>query len=97
MEPAAAATNKKLERQRKLRQGVVISNKMDKTVVVRIERTTMHPKYKKYIRVWKRVKAHDDKNECQEGDLVQLVETRPLSRDKRWRVRKIVRRAQAVE
>jgi small subunit ribosomal protein S17 len=54
----------------------------------------MHPKYKKYIRVWKKVKAHDQNNTCQEGDLVQIMETRPLSRQKNWRVLKIVKKAQ---
>ena len=74
--------------------GTVVSNKMDKTVVVKIERIKMHPKYKKYIRVWKKVKAHDQNNTCQEGDLVQIMETRPLSRQKNWRVLKIVKKAQ---
>jgi small subunit ribosomal protein S17 len=93
MEPAAAAQGLKERGHRKLRSGVVVSDKMDKTVVVRLERIKMHAKYKKYIRIWKTVKAHDEKNEVRTGDLVQLIESRPLSKDKRWRVLKIIKRA----
>jgi len=93
MEPAAAAQKTEERGHRKLRSGVVVSDKMDKTVVVRLERIKMHAKYKKYIRIWKTVKAHDEKNDCRVGDQVQLVETRPLSKDKRWRVQKIIKRA----
>ncbi|HUT54033.1 MAG TPA: 30S ribosomal protein S17 [bacterium] len=82
---------------RKVRTGVVVSNKMDKTVVVRIDRVKMHPRYKKYIRVWNKVKAHDEKNACGIGDEVQIMETRPLSKDKHWRVLKILKKAEAVE
>ena len=89
------ATNVQKQRGvRKIRTGVVVSHKMDKTVVVRIERIKMHPKYKKYIRVWKKVKAHDQNNTCQTGDRVQIIESRPLSKDKRWRVTKIVKSAE---
>jgi small subunit ribosomal protein S17 len=93
MEAAAAAQKTEERGHRKTRSGVVVSDKMDKTVVVRIERIKMHTKYKKYIRIWKTVKAHDEKNDCHVGDLVQLAETRPLSKDKRWRVQKIIKRA----
>ncbi len=77
----------------KSREGVVVSNKMDKTVVVQIERLAPHPKYKKYTRRRIRVKAHDSENQCGVGDRVVIAETRPLSRDKRWRVRTILERA----
>ena len=70
----------------KKREGIVLSNKMDKTVVVKIERTVRHPLIGKVIRRVAKFKAHDEKNECQIGDKVTIVETRPLSRDKRWRV-----------
>ncbi|HTM09739.1 MAG TPA: 30S ribosomal protein S17 [Verrucomicrobiae bacterium] len=80
-------------RMHKERQGVVLSNKMQKTVIVAVERTVLHPKYKKYLKRRSKVKAHDEKGECRIGDRVIIVETRPLSRDKRWRVSKVVNRA----
>jgi small subunit ribosomal protein S17 len=82
---------------RKERQGVVVSNRMQKTVVVAVERMVMHPKYKKYIKARNKVKAHDEGNQCRIGDRVLIQETRPLSRDKRWRVSRIVERAVAIE
>jgi small subunit ribosomal protein S17 len=82
---------------RKERPGVVLSNRMQKTVVVSVERTVMHPKYKKYLKRRAKVKAHDEKNECQVGDRVLLVECRPLSREKRWRVSRILERAVQTE
>lgn len=78
---------------RKTLIGVVKSDKMDKTLVVEVNRLVLHPVYKKYIRKRKKVKAHDEKNECHIGDKVLLIETRPLSRDKRWRVKEIIERA----
>jgi small subunit ribosomal protein S17 len=78
---------------RKTLMGVVSSDKMDKTVVVMVNRLVLHPVYKKYIRKRKKVKAHDQKNECRIGDKVLLIETRPLSKDKRWRVKEILGRA----
>ena len=77
---------------RKVRQGVVVSDKMDKTVVVAIERKVPHKIYGKSMNKTKKFKAHDENNECRSGDTVRIVETRPLSRDKRWRVEKIVAR-----
>jgi small subunit ribosomal protein S17 len=77
----------------KIRQGVVLSNKMDKTVVVNVERLVKHVKYKKYLKERTRFKAHDEQNQCGIGDEVVIVETRPLSADKRWRVRSIVKKA----
>ena len=81
---------------RKERSGVVVSDRMQKTIVVSVERTVMHPKYKKILRRRTRVKAHDERNECHVGDRVLIVECRPLSRDKRWRVSKVLERAEAV-
>ena len=74
----------------KTREGVVVSDKMDKTVVVMVERLVQHPKYKKHLKRRKKVKAHDEQNRCSIGDRVMIAETRPLSRDKRWRVRAIL-------
>lgn len=66
--------------------GTVVSNRMNKTIVVRVTRLVMHPKYKKYVRRHTRLYCHDERNECQIGDRVEVVETRPLSRLKRWRL-----------
>ncbi|MEB3252083.1 MAG: 30S ribosomal protein S17 [Cyanobacteriota bacterium] len=77
----------------KERVGLVVSNKMDKTVVVAVENRTSHPKYGKIVVRTKRYKAHDEDNACQEGDRVRILETRPLSRTKRWMVADIVNRA----
>ncbi len=71
---------------RKLKTGVVVSNKMQKTVVVEVERVFRHPFYHKVMRASKRFKAHDEGNQCSVGDLVEIMETRPISRDKKWRV-----------
>ena len=78
---------------RKTRTGMVVSDKMDKTVVVAIEGRRKHPLYKKYIKSTYRLKAHDENNECGIGDRVMVMETRPLSKDKRWRVVEIVEKA----
>jgi small subunit ribosomal protein S17 len=78
---------------RKTLTGVVSSDKMDKTIVVMVNRLIRHPVYKKYIRKRTKVKAHDEKNQCHVGDKVLLVETRPLSKEKRWRVREVLERA----
>ena len=72
---------------RKVREGLVVSDKMDKTVVVAVETRKVHPLYKKAVRVTKRYKAHDENNACKIGDKVKIVETRPLSKEKSWRVR----------
>ena len=72
-------------------KGVVISNKMDKTAVVKVERIKVYPVYKKRIKVSKKYKVHDPKNECQIGDLVAFQECRPLSKNKRWRLIKIIK------
>ena len=82
------------EPRRKTRIGVVISNKMDKTVVVEVERRLRHPVYGKVVKRTPRFYAHDEKNECKIGDTVKIVETRPLSKLKRWRVVEIVKKAE---
>ncbi len=81
-----------MRERRKRLVGVVVSDKMDKTVVVRVERTVRHPRYGKVLRRRKKYKAHDDANACRVGDVVRIVESRPLSREKRWAVEQIVRR-----
>jgi small subunit ribosomal protein S17 len=77
----------------KTREGVVVSNKMDKTVVVVVQRLVKHPQYKKYVKRRAKYKAHDEQNGCAIGDRVVITETRPLSKDKRWRVRQILEKA----
>jgi small subunit ribosomal protein S17 len=72
--------------------GVVIRDKMDKSVVIEVEKFLKHPRYHKYLRTKKRYKAHDELNACKVGDKVVLVETRPLSKDKRWLVKEIIKR-----
>jgi small subunit ribosomal protein S17 len=79
---------------RKVRIGRVVSDKMDKTVVVAVENLMQHPVYGKTIKRTKKYHAHDENNECQIGDIVKIMETRPLSRNKRWRLIGIVRKAQ---
>jgi small subunit ribosomal protein S17 len=81
---------------RKERMGLVISDRMHKTVIVSVERTVMHPRYKKYLRRRTKVKAHDE-HQSHVGDRVLIVECRPLSRDKRWRVSRILVRAKTTE
>ena len=73
--------------------GIVKSDKMDKTVVVNVQYHVLHPLYKKYIKKSKNFKAHDENNECKIGDRVKVMETRPLSKDKRWRLVEIIERA----
>lgn len=74
-------------------KGIVVSNKMDKTIVVRAERLVKHSVFRKYIRSYDKYKAHDELNRCGIGDKVMIVESRPLSRDKRWRMREILEKA----
>ena len=78
---------------RKTRTGKVTSNKMDKTIVVAIENHVKHPLYKKIVKKTYKLKAHDEKNECNIGDTVKVMETRPLSKDKRWRLVEIIEKA----
>jgi small subunit ribosomal protein S17 len=79
---------------RKVRTGRVVSDKMDKTRVVAVQRLTRHPLYGKTIRRTKKYKVHDENNEARIGDLVKIMETRPLSKDKRWRLKEILERSQ---
>ncbi|MGH7393918.1 MAG: 30S ribosomal protein S17 [Candidatus Rokuibacteriota bacterium] len=78
--------------ERKTREGVVVSDKMEKTRVVRIERVYRHPRYQRVVRRARRLKAHDERNESRIGDRVVIEETRPISKDKRWRIREILSR-----
>ncbi len=78
---------------RKTRVGVVVSDKMDKTIVVAVKDSVKHPLYKKIIKRTVKFKAHDEKNECNAGDRVTIMETRPLSKDKRWRLVNIIEKA----
>ncbi len=82
-----------METRRKVRSGQVVSDKMDKTRVVSVERVTRHPLYGKTIRQSKKYKFHDEGNESRVGDIVKIVESRPLSKDKRWRLVEIVQRS----
>ena len=75
---------------KKTMTGVVVSNKMDKTIVVKVERRFAHPVFKKVVKTTKKYKVHDEKNECVEGDFIRIQETRPLSKEKRWRLMDIV-------
>jgi small subunit ribosomal protein S17 len=79
---------------RKTKVGKVVSDKMDKTIVVAIETSVKHPLYKKIVKRTFKLKAHDENNECKIGDKVKVMETRPLSKDKRWRLVEIVEKAQ---
>ncbi len=94
MNNASATQNGATERTaRKVRIGLVVSDKMDKTVVVRIDRRMPHPQYGKMVTRTRKLKAHDEENSAKLGDTVRIMETRPLSKDKRWRVVEIVERA----
>jgi len=86
-----------MDEKRKIRLGRVVSNRMDKTVVVAVETPKRHPLYKKSIRRVVKYKAHDKNNECGLGDIVKIVETRPLSRQKRWRVAEIITKGELVK
>jgi len=74
-------------------KGVVVSNKMEKTIVIRAESLVKHPLFHKYVRRHVKYKAHDERNECNIGDKVLIVESRPLSKDKRWRMREVLEKA----
>ena len=78
---------------RKVYRGTVVSDKMDKTIVVEVNTSKRHPLYAKRVKYSKKFKAHDERNECMVGDLVEIVETRPVSKEKRWRVTEILRKA----
>jgi len=86
----------KIETNRKKMTGVVVKDKMDKTVVIEVEKFLKHPKYHKYLKTKKRYKAHDEKNACNIGDRVLIVESRPLSKEKRWVVKEIVEKEELM-
>ena len=85
-----------MDRHRRVLQGTVVSNKMAKTIVVQVTRRYRHPKYKKYVNERVRYKAHDERNEANQGDKVRIIESRPISRDKRWRLQAVLERAPVV-
>ena len=86
-----------MEKTQKIRTGKVVSDRMDKTVVVLVKTLRRHPAYKKVVRQSARFKVHDEKNTCKVGDTVKIVETRPLSKDKRWRVVEILRSKEVID
>ncbi len=85
--------NKEARNRRKTRIGMVVSDKMNKSIVVSIERKVLHPTYKKYVKKTTTLMAHDEKQEAHTGDTVMIMETRPLSKNKRWRLVEIVKKA----
>lgn len=89
-----SAASEQVTKGKKVRQGKVVSDKMDKSIVVAVERQVMHPLYKKYFRLTKKFMAHDENNDCQIGDVVRIVESRPLSARKRWTLLEVVERVQ---
>jgi small subunit ribosomal protein S17 len=86
-------TSAEVRQARKIREGVVVSNKMDKTIVISIVERVRHPKYAKFIQRTKKIYAHDEANDAQVGDRVRVMETRPLSKQKRWRLIEVLERA----
>lgn len=86
-----------IQANKKTMTGVVVSNKMDKTVVVRVERKFSHPVFKKVVKTTKKYKVHDEKNECLEGDFIRIQETRPLSKQKNWRLLDVITREKSLE
>jgi len=81
---------------KKTMTGVVVSSKMDKTVVVKVERKFAHPAFKKIVKTTKKYKVHDERNECLEGDFIRIQETRPLSKEKRWRLMGVIAREKSL-
>lgn len=94
--PQANSDQAEQRKLRKIRQGVVVSDKMNQSIVVRVDRTLRHPLYKKVIRRSKRYMAHDQENSCQVGDVVRIMECRPISRNKRWRLMEVVAKAEGL-
>ena len=85
------------EQNQKVREGIVLSNKMQKTVVVAVERRALNKTFKKYVKAVTKFKVHDEKNEAKVGDHVQIIEGKPISREKRWRLQKILRKKETAE
>jgi small subunit ribosomal protein S17 len=92
--PAATPEQTATRGARQVKTGVVVSNAMEKTVVVRVERTYKHPLYQRYVKSSRKLTAHDEQNQCNVGDVVSIVSCRPLSRTKRWRLKEVVKRAE---
>lgn len=86
-------TARKPRKPRKQKTGIVTSNKMDKTIVISVERKVMHPKYGKFVKKTSKFMAHDEKNECGIGDMVRIMETKPFSKNKTWRLVEIIEKA----
>jgi len=84
------STEEKSRGHRKKREGIVLTNAMDKTIVVKVTRMTQHPRYKKYIKVTKKYYAHDEENKAKAGDKVSIIESRPMSKMKRWRLLEVI-------
>ena len=84
-------------RHRKIRTGTVVSDRMEKTISVAIVRSYQHPLYKKVVRTTKKILAHDEQNNCKVGDVVQVIESRPISKRKRWRVQSVISAAQTAD
>ncbi len=95
-EQTKAAEGGRLERHHRVLVGQVVSDKMDKTIVVQVMRRYRHPQYRKYVTERVKYKAHDERNEARVGDMVRIVESRPMSRDKRWRLQSVTERAPIV-
>ena len=95
-EEQAKAEGESLERRRRVLVGQVVSDKMDKTIVVQVMRRYRHPRYRKYVNERTKYKAHDENNDARVGDKVRIIESRPLSRDKRWRLQAVTERAPIV-
>ena len=91
-----AATTTPVRGDRKIRQGRVVSNRMQKTIVVQVDRLVRHPRFPRIVRHASRFKAHDERNEAKIGDWVKIAETRPLSKDKRWRLVEVIRKGSAA-
>ncbi|MEM7483382.1 MAG: 30S ribosomal protein S17 [Acidobacteriota bacterium] len=94
MTEATETTTPKARGRQQSKVGIVVSDKMDKTVTVAVNKTTMHPLYLRYMKRTTRFAAHDEANECRIGDQVSIISTRPLSKSKRWRVKEILKRAE---
>ncbi|MFH1875002.1 MAG: 30S ribosomal protein S17 [Pseudomonadota bacterium] len=87
----------KEQQNKKVKTGIILSDKMDKTVVVLVENMVKHPVFKKYVRQRRKFTAHDEKNDCRVGDQVEIIECRPLSKRKRWRVTNIIKRGESLD
>lgn len=92
-----ANSTQTVNKRRKIISGVVVSNKMDKTVVIQVTSLAKHPKYGKYYRRYKKYKAHDENNTCEVGDLIEIIESRPISKQKRFRLYRVLQKVERVD